>query len=312
VGKSSIAALVGLALARKYKVCLVDLDLFAPGLHHLLRWPIEDRPTILDFLVGTREGPNQAPDPTQAPEPKEVCHRVEPAPPGWDAKELYLIPGRPSLEQAQWVQGYVLADLRCDLVKERLQWLLTEVQSAFGIEVFVLDLPPSLFGISRAARSLVEEQPGLLAYVSTPIKQDLAGTRDMLSGVREEKSKGRGQPAKAAGSHPRPAQAFLLNRYEGLGHPKNVAAAICDEIAKAVRGPEPSRLDRDKPSRLDRESIALWLKHYEPGLLPQNAYIAGMSKLPPEGNDPPKADILKILGELAERLMARLTAVKPI
>jgi MinD-like ATPase involved in chromosome partitioning or flagellar assembly len=307
VGKTSITALLGHALASKYKVCLVDLDLFAPGLHHLLRWNIGDRPTILDFLVGKPDKSGRAPDPTESPAPKDVCHRVEKEPTAWHSTGLYLIPGRPSLEQARWVQGYVLADLRCDLVKERLKWLFSEVKLAHEIDVFVLDMPPSLFGISRAARELVEEQRGLMVHVSTPIKQDLIGTFDMLSSVQRgnsEKSQGKGGRAKAAASSPpRAAQAFLLNRYAGKFPTRNDVKAICDAIATAFHGP--------KFSRPQSDLIANWLRHYEPAVLPEDPYIAGLSKVSEAKGGTPEDKItqsIKILGALAEPLMKRLTA----
>lgn len=284
VGKSSISLLLGLALAEKHKVCLVDLDLLAPGLHRLLGVTVEGRATVLDYLVGKPS------DPAEAPSPEQVCHAVRPQLAGWKAGDVFLIPARPNLEQAAWIQGYVLADLRCELVQARLERLLCGVRSKFQIEVFVLDTPPSLFGVSGSVRALVEQQPGVLTFVSTPIWQDLAGMWDMVF---------------ASESRPRAAQAFVLNREEGHVGGKKIKKGIAQTIAATW---EDGDAGRQRLEALNRR-----LDHYELAVLPVSDAIARLSRVLTAGQNRPSTEeiLTDDFRNFAHRLMNCLTERAP-
>ena len=244
VGKTTITALLGLALCQDRKVCLVDLDLVAPGLHHILAVQDLDRP-ILDYLVANPE------QPSATATARQVCQAVSPGLPGATGLKMHLIHGRPNWDSARGIQSYLLADARAGLVQARLEVLLREARRECGIDVFVLDTPPSLFGMSAAVRALVGRHGGAIVHISTPTMQDLAGSWEMLD-VLERVASQQGVPDPAT-------EAFVLNRCTSDPQERGVPAKVRNAIMTALGLP---RTDRAQAAVVDER-----LKHYKVGLL---------------------------------------------
>jgi MinD-like ATPase involved in chromosome partitioning or flagellar assembly len=298
VGKSTVATLLGLALREK-KVCLVDFDLVAPGLHHLLAVE-EIPPSILDFLVVNPARPQKTPPASK------VCRPITPGLPGGQEWEMYLIPGRPDHEKAEGIQSYLLADIPSGLLQARLELLLQEVQKAWGIEVFVLDTPPSLFGASTVVRALVEEHHGVLVSVSTPTWQDLSGSLDMLYHVEAarlrqwEILKELGGEGEEPEEEPLAAQAFVLNRWI-WPMDRDPRGMVQEAILKAQGQREKSML------------VGQRLEKYVVALIPESEPLARMSRIPfADELRPSLPEVLdESLCQLARTLLQRMEGGSP-
>ena len=277
VGKSTVAALTAMSLARQGRiVCLLDLDLLAAGLHHLLGLPGRNG-AIVDFLL---EGRDERSGPLAA---KDVCHTICPSLLGECDTPLYMVFGRADIEDARAMVGYLLAEERAGLLQARLEVLLEELRSVFGIELFVLDCPPALFGMSAAARALVKEHRGVMLHVAGPTRQDLEGSRMMLNELSPPEERGGW------------TEVFMLNRCpaafrRGKGKIKlNVARAL-------------ARVD--DPTGMDSGHIGLilnWLESLEVAELPDDPKVDLLARV--AGDEEPDPVFDDKLQEMVSRLV---------
>ncbi|PIU92993.1 MAG: hypothetical protein COZ06_01330 [Armatimonadetes bacterium CG_4_10_14_3_um_filter_66_18] len=285
VGKSTLATLLGLALAEQgKKVCFVDLDLLAPGLHHMLGVAdqVAGKAAVLDYLIANAAG--------NAKGAGEVIHRVRPAFAGFPDRDVWLVSGKPVLTDARNAQAYLAAEARAGLVRTRLERLLHEVrdrEDASSPEVFILDTPPSLFGVSAAVRGLVDAHQGALIFVCQPTTQDLAGTWGMLHALDEEEPEGNVASARA----------IALNRCPwDLGDdPRRNLLALFDQAAR----PADSR-------RTVRALVSNWLKAYQAAWVPETlAYQRMVRAAMVDEPRPALAEVLSNdLRQLADALFA--------
>jgi len=237
VGKTTVSMLLGLALAGaplNRRVCLVDLDLMAPGLHCLFGVQSKE-PYLLDALIADPARP------TAAVNPESLCQTIMAVPGG----HLSLIGASPQLEYAARVQSYVLADARAGLLSARLERVLIKVRDAHDIDIFVLDTPPSLFGISRTVQHLIDKHRGEQVHVAMPIRQDLFGCRAMLEAARKE------HDARDPDAPAPSAVGFVLNRYDGPGS----AVRLHEEFAERIL-----RVDGRAASAVERALLEEWLR----------------------------------------------------
>jgi hypothetical protein len=101
------------------------------------------------------------------------------------------------------VQPYVAAELRAGLLAARVERLLEQVKELYSPDLFLLDTPPSFFGLSGLARTLVKKHDGAEVLVVTPTRQDLGGAQDMLQ-----------EMLPASGQPPTPGRlSLVLNRH---------------------------------------------------------------------------------------------------
>ncbi len=203
VGKSTVAALLGVSAGKTRKTCLVDGDLMAPGLHFSLG--LEPYPMgVMDYLIGDAE------DPDKSPSAREVCYKCEPDFEDLADCSLRIVPGHPGFDKALDAQSYILADSRSGLVQARLEFMLYELIQQYGFELFIIDSPPSLFGMSAVIRSLADRHQGTQIFVSTPNNQDLSGSWEMLNAIEREQR----ALARRAGGETliQSRQALILNR----------------------------------------------------------------------------------------------------
>jgi MinD-like ATPase involved in chromosome partitioning or flagellar assembly len=284
VGKSTLATLLGLALAEQgKKVCFVDLDLLAPGLHHMLGVAdqVAGKAAVLDYLIADAAG--------NAKGAGEVIHRVRPAFAGFPDRDVWLVPGKPILTDARNAQAYLAAEARAGLVRARLERLLHEVwdrDGANGPEVFLLDTPPSLFGVSAAVRGLVETHQGALIFVCQSTTQDLAGTWGMLYAVDEEEPEGNVAAARA----------IVLNRCSWkLDDPRANIRALFGQSAR----PADSR-------RTLTALVGKWLKAYEAAWVPEDEAYQRMVRATLK--DEPRPSLAEVLSDNLRQLADALFA----
>jgi len=291
VGKSTLAAVLGIALARDgRKVCLVDLDLLAPGLHRVLQARPTCRP-VLDYLVSDPAHPGSH------AKAAEVC-----APPKMeftDAPEILLVHGEVDVPRARALQAYLLTDYRTGLVQARLERLLDEIHQIHRANTFVLDTPPSLYGVSGAARDLLGPERALAVYVCTPTRPDLLGTQELLTHL-----------APTHGGDV--AEAFVLNLFEPAGpldnaDPDGVRRAVLAEMARLT--PPPGSAAGDPSAAA---SFAPMLAGMRVGFLPRLGPLAFLSAPDPGKPALSVSDILaRDAVALAGSLVAALDATAP-
>lgn len=182
VGKTSMSVLLGAALAKQDPDCtviLVDLDILAPGMHHILPVDLPPR-SILHYLVADY---NVSPEQWDA---AGLCVDALPA----QFENLQVIPCSTDSILASKAQMYILGDVCSGLLEARLETMLEEIRDADYVDstadgqkkqvVFVLDCPPSLFGTSRAAFELTHRNGGCAVFVCNAVYQDLAGLYEMI------------------------------------------------------------------------------------------------------------------------------------
>jgi len=269
VGKSTVAALLGLILGESRRVCLVDLDLLAPGLHHLLQMsPPEKR--VLDYLVAGG-------DSGAAASVSEMCIEDNPGIEGAQDMSLWLVAGKPELSRARTVQSYLLADAQTRLLAARLEHMLRQIKRVCEVDLFILDTPPSLFGTSGSVQALTARHGGVRLFVATPILQDLTGTYallDQMSGEGEAGNAGRDGRA-----------ALIFNRCdwvpEGGSHEDDLVALI-------ARAHDSGGGDRDL-----RETIRHWVEHFQVACIEELSDTFGaMGSVSPQGHDRPSLRLL--------------------
>ena len=266
VGKTTVATLISHALSREHKVCLVDLDLVAPGVAPMLGIETPSR-CILHYLLGNPK------EPGRFPKESAVCHEV--------TGNLHVIPGAPDHREAMGVQSYILAELRSGLIRARVERLLTAVRTHREIDVFVLDTPPSLFGLSQMARRLVEKHEGAEVLVVTPTVPDVNGLVEMAVTVDAERKK----DDRAA-----PLQAVVGNRHPGIVAGRDAKQDVIDWLAGAE-----SAHGLEQRTRLET-----WLEPYEVGRVQESGATARMVRVLQAGEERPSPDeLLAANGELA-------------
>ncbi|NLF01186.1 MAG: CpsD/CapB family tyrosine-protein kinase, partial [Anaerolineales bacterium] len=220
-----ITSLLSVALAMEgYSVCLVDLDLTAPGLASVFQeYPDKG---ILDYLLIDADTGRRG---ARVSDVLRELHAPIP-----DARgRLSGILGRPELNNARAVQAYLLAEVRTGMLSSCLEHLLHEAQQqahsmSSRFDLFVLDTPPSLFGLSAGARRLVEKHGGAQVFVAGPTVQDLAWVPEMVLSLREHDV-----TAGSASAIP----AFVLNAYPYELPDQRSADLIAEQILRC-RGDE--------------------------------------------------------------------------
>jgi len=197
VGKSTIAIMLTLAMAKyhsimakHHNICVVDLDVLAPGLHHIFgsgnmgvfgTGNMGFSTSIVDFFFG---GNNR--NDVNGCNPRDICHKITSSISsisGIGDSNIFLVPCHPDIKDAQCMLGYLLGEIKSGLIHNRLNFLLKELQRLFSIDLFILDCPPGLFGMSSAVRGLVQEHDGIMMHVANLTKQDLIGSKEMLENL---------------------------------------------------------------------------------------------------------------------------------
>jgi MinD-like ATPase involved in chromosome partitioning or flagellar assembly len=215
VGKTTLAVALAAALAKAGKsVCLVDLDLLAPAAAEMLDFR-EGRLGIADFLFGARDGFHDPAKPVEPVEARAVCHEAPLPWPGAHDLTIRLVPGWADFELARRAQPYILAVARSGLLEARLEQLLKRLNEAYAGTIFVLDVPPSLFGLAAAARELIWRHHGVLVHVCTPNRPDLTGSQRMLNALYDEWAERDGKERPRKSRSPKGIfAAFVLNRWQ--------------------------------------------------------------------------------------------------
>lgn len=326
VGKTTVAVLLAAAFAKRgEEVCLVDLDLLAPALSELVKITEhgagprrnEARHDIGDFLFGRYDEQRQRCVEVKA---KEVCHVGQFPWPGAEHLKVQLVPARTDFDLAIRAQSYLLAEVRSRVLEARVEFMLEELQKHRPISLFVLDVPPSLFGTSDAVRRLVEKRAGVLVQISTPTRPDLVGSREMLSQMVEERPPIAANTPPAAGRGKRtpigkpagPLMAFVVNRCPWDFSSSNTRLEVARVVGKAL-----ARNESGRPNRREYESLAeRWLENFqEVAVIRESDHLARLSRVPMR-EDEKQPSLGELLGdgidEIAGRLLGSLPAkVKP-
>jgi len=252
VGKTTVTALLGAAMVLQgHRVCLVDLDLVAPG----LSWIFSTQPekAILDYLlIDPVTGRRQA---SATELVRELRTPLVPERGG-----LAGILGRPDPGNARSIQAYLMAEVRTGLPGACLEHLLLGVQedsaqSRRRFDLFILDTPPSLFGLSSGARDLVKKHAGVEVFVAGPTVQDLAAVPEMILPLTDGADDD--QDASAT-------PAFILNAYPYEVTGADGAETIARQILRGRQegdqsGNEHSRMSAwARPLRRLRTRIIPW------------------------------------------------------
>ncbi len=279
VGKSTVAALLGASAGKTRNVCLVDGDLMAPGLHFSLG--LEPRTMgVMDYLIGNAEDPDKSPD------AGEVCYECKPVFEGLADCRLHIVPGNPGFDKALDAQGYILADSRSGLVQARLEYMLSQLKQQFEFDLFIIDSPPSLFGMSAVIRSLADRHQGAQIFVSTPNKQDLSGSWKMLNAMqRTQRDSAR--------------RAFILNRCR--------AGWDTTDDRRVVRRTFELALGKEGETHGAGALIDEWLGNFDVTCIMENNALERMALAPFAGEPKPRFEELldRKLGGFMDKILRR-------
>ncbi len=281
VGKTTLAAVLAAALAQRgQEVCLLDLDLLAPALATVLG--VEDPGLgIGEFLFLMRDDKGKEP---RGYRPEEVCRKVGLPWAGAGDLGVWLVPGHADYELARSAQSYLMAEERSGLLEARLEILLEGLRKKLGITTFVLDLAPSLFGMSGAVLRLAARRNQSVILVSTPTYADLRGTQVMLNEMfeamqeaKDNDSAGEQEVERRSSSLPR--MAFLLNRCRwefGSANPQT-------EVMRVMR----RALGKERNLQ-DAGLVERWLSNFERvGTLPEIPDWRRLSEVRLDSAEPP-------------------------
>ncbi|MCX7007590.1 MAG: P-loop NTPase [Kiritimatiellaeota bacterium] len=317
VGKTTFAVLLAAAFAqRKERVCLVDLDLLAPALTGLVKVQgdgigqrgTEGRYDVGDFLFGRYDERRQQCFEVKA---EQACHLAGFPWPGAEHLKVHLVPARADFDLAVRAQSYLLAEVRSRVLEARIEFMLEELQRSREISLFVLDVPPSLFGTSDAVRRLVEEKKGALVQISTPTQADLIGTREMLSQMLAERppigsnkkplAKRNARPT--AEKPPAALMTLVVNRC-----PWGFSSATPRVEVMRIVGRALAQNDSAGRNRRDYESLAeRMLENFqEVAVIQESEHLARLSRVPMREDEihPALGDLLDGgLAKLADRLL---------
>ena len=299
VGKTTLAAVLAAALAQRgQKVCLLDLDLLAPALATVLGVQ-ETWPGIGEFLFCMRDEKGEE---SRGYKPKEVCRPVESRWAGAGDSGVWLVPARADYELARGAQSYLMAEERSGLLEARVEILLEGLRKELKITTFVLDLAPSLFGMSGAVFRLAARLEQSVVLVSTPAYADLRGTQAMLNQMFEAvedaadyEAVGKQAGTDRAASTPR--MAFLLNRFLGDPDSGNQRTAVM-RVMRAALGKEGDFQDAGL--------VEQWLKKFDRvATMPENPDWRRLSEVRLGPAEPPVSlgqVVTKEIRDLAEWL----------
>jgi len=138
--------------------------------------------------------------------------------------------------------------------------------ASLAIDLFIIDTPPSLFGMSAAVRSLVERNGGVPLFVAAPLWQDLRGCWQMFRQIEEQ------QRAEASGAERSPKGGFVLNRCPWSPETTQVRIGVRNIIHQAL----PERLKTTvSPAQIDQ-----WLEMREVAWLEESTACHRLAMVP--------------------------------